>query len=156
MLLPYRPHTHEMRITVAVAPQSLATSCSPAIFDRPYIDAGFGVSHSSYGRDLRAVEHVVGRQVHEMGARSHCSLGDVAGSRARSRHAPDPGPTRRRPLRSTRRRARRRRASVPRMACKHRVAIDDVERRMVGGNDLVAAALAHLERAPARLGRQPR
>ena len=51
MLLPYRPHTHEMR-TMLNESATRATSCSPAHFERPYTDVGFGTSHSSYGEGL--------------------------------------------------------------------------------------------------------
>ena len=42
MLAPWRPHSHEVRTTVAASP----ASCSPASLLAPYTDRGSGRSHS--------------------------------------------------------------------------------------------------------------
>src|SRR5207248_7510831 len=46
MLLPYSPHTHDVRTMVALVP---STSHSPPSLDRPYTETGLGASHSTYG-----------------------------------------------------------------------------------------------------------
>ena len=45
MLDPWNPHTHEMRTIESIV---VSTACSPANFETPYTDRGFGVSLSTY------------------------------------------------------------------------------------------------------------
>ena len=108
MFEPCSPHTHDVRTTAAAgraraprAPRPASTGRTPS--------AGSVASHSWYGPVERAVEHVVGRDVHEVGADAVARLGAPSAPRGRWPRRPGPDRSRRRRPRSTPRSGRRRR-----------------------------------------------
>ena len=82
MLAPCSPHTHDVRTIVAPIPRPTPRARRRAS-TRPYTLTRVGRVPLVVRLGLRAVEHVVGRQVHEVGAGPAAALGDPAHGRGR-------------------------------------------------------------------------
>ena len=100
MLEPCSPHTHDVRTTAAAVP-SASASRSPTSFVAPYTLVGFGCVPFVVRPIERAVEHVVGADLHEVGAGAVAALGEPSHGQPVVRRAPDRGRPRRRRRRST-------------------------------------------------------